>query len=61
MNEINILKNLRHPNNIKILETFQTDKHHMIVMELCPGGDLLNYVRRNHGNNIYIVFQYKLL
>jgi calcium-dependent protein kinase len=46
MNEINILKNLRHPNNIKILETFQTDKHHMIVMELCPGGDLLNYVRK---------------
>lgn len=46
MNEINILKGLRHPNNIKILETFQTDKHHMIVMELCPGGDLLNYVRK---------------
>ena len=46
MNEINILKSLRHPNNIKILETFQTDKHHMIVMELCPGGDLLNYVRK---------------
>lgn len=46
MNEINILKGLRHPNNIKILETFQTDKHHMIVMELCPGGDLLNYIRK---------------
>jgi serine/threonine protein kinase len=46
MNEIDILKSLRHPNNIKLLETFQTDKHHMIVMELCPGGDLLNYVRK---------------
>ena len=51
MNEINILKSLRHPNNIKILETFQTDKHHMIVMELCPGGDLLNYVRKRRKLN----------
>ena len=32
MNEINILKNLRHPNNIKILETFQTDKHHIAYL-----------------------------
>jgi len=46
LSEINILKMLRHPNNIKIFETFETQEHHMIVMELCPGGDLLNYVRK---------------
>jgi serine/threonine protein kinase len=45
-NEISILKMLRHPNVVKLLETFDTDKHHLIVMELCPGGDLLNYVRK---------------
>jgi serine/threonine protein kinase len=45
-NEINILKVLRHPNTVKLLETFETDKHLLIVMELCPGGDLLNYVRK---------------
>lgn len=45
-NEIDILKSLRHPSHIKLLETFSTDKHYLIVMELCPGGDLLNYVRK---------------
>jgi len=45
-NEIGILKMLRHPNVVKLLETFETDKYHIIVMELCPGGDLLNYVRK---------------
>lgn len=45
-NEISILKMLRHPNVTKILETFDIEKHTLIVMELCPGGDLLNYVRK---------------
>ena len=45
-NEINILKMLRHPSVVKMLENFDIEKHHMIVMELCPGGDLLNYVRK---------------
>lgn len=45
-NEINILKILRHPNVVKLLETFESIKHHLIVMELCPAGDLLNYVRK---------------
>lgn len=44
--EIQILKQLRHPNVVKLLETFETDKHLMIVMELAPGGDLLSYVRK---------------
>ncbi len=46
LNEINILKILRHPHVVKFLEMFETDKHLLIVMELCPGGDLLNYVRK---------------
>ena len=50
-NEISILKILRHPNVVKLLETFDTDKHHLIVMELCPGGDLLNYVRKRRKLN----------
>jgi len=45
-NEITILKALRHPNIVKLFETLETQRHHLIVMELCPGGDLLNYVRK---------------
>jgi serine/threonine protein kinase len=45
-NEISILKSLRHPSHIKLLENFMDEKHHILVMELCPGGDLLNYVRK---------------
>lgn len=51
LNEIGILKMLRHPSVIKMLETFDTEKHHLIVMELCPGGDLLNYVRKRRKLN----------
>ena len=46
MQEIDIIKALKHTSHIKLLETFQTAKHYLIVMELCPGGDLLNYVRK---------------
>ena len=39
--EIEILQSLKHENHIKLLETVLTDAHICIVMELCPGGDLL--------------------
>lgn len=44
--EIEILKKLKHESHIKLLETFQTAMHICIVLELCPGGDLLSYVRK---------------
>lgn len=40
INEIEIMKNIRHENHIKLLETFKTKNHYCMVMELCPGGDL---------------------
>jgi len=46
MQEISILKNLKHPNIIRLYESFETDKHILIVMELCTGGDLLNYITK---------------
>jgi serine/threonine protein kinase len=49
--EINILKPLRHPSLIKLLETFQDKKNYLMVIELCPGGDLLNYVRKRRKLN----------
>lgn len=37
---------MKHESHIKLLETFQTATHICIVLELCPGGDLLSYVRK---------------
>lgn len=46
MKEVNLLLKLRHNHVVKIYETIETQKHIIIVMELCAGGDLLNYVRK---------------
>lgn len=46
MKEVNLLLKLRQNNVVKIYETIETQKHIIIVMELCAGGDLLNYVRK---------------
>jgi len=41
-----ILKRTRHRNIVRLYEFFETQKHILFVIELCAGGDLLNYVRR---------------
>jgi hypothetical protein len=46
MREIDLHKVLMHPNIIHLYETFETEKHIILVTELCTGGDLLNYVRK---------------
>ena len=40
------MKKFRHPNVVKLYETFEMTKHIVFVMEICAGGDLLNYVRK---------------
>jgi hypothetical protein len=44
--EISILKKLKHPNVMRLYETFETDHHILLFTELCPAGDLLTYVRK---------------
>ena len=39
-NEINILKEIDHPNIIKLIEVHQTTQYYYLVMELCNGGGL---------------------
>jgi serine/threonine protein kinase len=46
MHEVSILLNMRHPYVVKLYETFETSRHIILCMELCAGGDLLNYVRK---------------
>lgn len=46
MQEVVMLKKTRHQNIVRLYEYFETEKHILFVIELCAGGDLLNYVRR---------------
>lgn len=46
MQEVSIIKRTRHPNVVKLYETFESNKHVLFSMEMCAGGDLLNYVRK---------------
>lgn len=42
--EVAILKKINHKNIVRLYETYESQKHFLIVMEICAGGDLLNYV-----------------
>lgn len=46
MQEFNILTRTKHPNVVRLYESFETAQHIVFVMELCGGGDLLTYVRK---------------
>jgi len=46
MQEFIILQKIKHQNIVKLFDSFQTNKHIVFAMELCAGGDLLNYVRK---------------
>lgn len=44
LHEVNILKNLDHPNILRIYEFFEDQYYYYIVMEYCSGGDLFDKV-----------------
>ena len=46
LDEINILRNLDHPNIIKYYETYENSKYMYIVMEYCPGGELFDVIAK---------------
>ena len=43
-NEINILKELDHPNIVKMYEFFEDDKRYYLVQEICKGGELFDEI-----------------
>ena len=45
MQEVYILKKIRHVNVIRLFEVFETPKHVLLVMEYAGGGDLLHFVK----------------
>lgn len=42
--EIDILKNLTHPNILKLYEVFEDKKHIYLVTEFCQGGELFDEI-----------------
>lgn len=42
--EIKILRQLDHPNIIKYYETYEDKQHYYVIMEYCPGGELLEKI-----------------
>ena len=49
-NEINVLRNLDHPNIVKIYEYFEDEKRFFIVTELCKGGELFDHIISSGGH-----------
>jgi len=47
MQEVYILRKIRHSNIIRLYEVFESEKHFLMVMEYANGGDLLQYVKKN--------------
>lgn len=45
-NEISILKQLDHPNIIKLHETWETDRICFLITELCEGGELFYHITK---------------
>ena len=48
MREIKIMKNIDHPNVIKIYEYFDTSRFIYIIMELLKGGELFDHIQEAH-------------
>ena len=47
--EINILKNLDHPNILRIFELYQDKHNYFLITEYCSGGELFDRIKEmNH-------------
>jgi calcium-dependent protein kinase len=47
--ELEILQTVDHPNIVKLFETYEDAKYVHLVMEMCPGGDLLERMASHDG------------
>ncbi len=45
-NEVNIMKMLDHPNVIKLYEIFEEENKLHLVLEMCDGGDLFDFLMK---------------
>jgi len=45
--EIQIMKQFEHENFVRLHDFFSSEKNFYLVLELCPGGDLSKFIRKN--------------
>lgn len=43
--ELQILKDIDHPNIVKIYEHFEDEKYHYLISEFCTGGELFERIK----------------
>jgi serine/threonine protein kinase len=58
MNEVKIMKSLTHPNILRLFETYRTAQSLYLVLDLCTGGDLrqwLEHQQSTRGNKFFLV------
>ena len=48
LEEVEIMKEIDHPNIVKIYEYFETNDFIYIVMELITGGELFEHIQQAH-------------
>ena len=44
LNEIEILKQIDHPNIVKLIDVFEDERHFCLIMELMEGGELFDLI-----------------
>ena len=59
-NEINILKQLSHPNIVKIYEFYISENHYYIITEFCKEGELFSYIKNKYSERQLAVLFYQV-
>ena len=59
-NEIDILKQLSHPNIVKIYEFFISENHYYIITEFCKEGELFSYIKNKYSERQLAVLFYQV-
>ena len=55
--EARLLIKLQHPNIVQLLGFYNDDLYYYLILEFCPYGDLLDFIRTNFPNKIVPEFQ----
>ena len=55
-NEIELMKKLKHPNILQLIDVVQAKGNIYILLEYCNGGDLSKYIKSSEDNNNYRYF-----